>query len=314
MASYRVFGMPFCVSEYASAAPNDYAAEMFPLLIGVAGLQDWDALFAFAYADQQRAYEPARINGVFDLAGHPAKLAFVTAAASAFRRGLVASGSSRVELFVPQQPRPLPFAENALPSLWSANGVPQTAAVLRQVGITLREGSGSITSSHALHVSGALGSDSGELYWEPEGPHPRFSIDAPALKLVCGMVAQSALKFGEVSLQFDDFAVGFACASLLALDEQPVAQSRRLLFTVAGRAQNAHRPKTSDRTSVEALGDGPALAQFVPVTLSLPRADWHAEALDSAGASVHPVPVVSTTDSKLSTRLQGAALSYAITR
>lgn len=118
MASYRVFGKPFTVSEYASPAPNDYAAEMFPLLVGIAGLQDWDALFAFAYADQKRDYEPQRINGVFDLAGHPAKLAFVTAAASAFRRGLVAPGPTRVELFVPKDPINLPFAENALPTLW----------------------------------------------------------------------------------------------------------------------------------------------------------------------------------------------------
>jgi hypothetical protein len=314
MASYRVFGKPFSVSEYASAAPNEYAAEMFPLLVGIAGLQDWDAIFAFAYADQKRDYEPTRINGVFDIAGHPAKLAFVTAAASAFRRGLVAPGTSRVELFVPKDPTPLPFAENALPSLWSSNGVPGTAAALRQVGITLREGSGAVTASYALHVSGALGSDSGELYWEPEGQHPRFSVDAPSLKLVCGMLAQSALKFGGVSLEFADFAAGFACVSLIALDDHPVLESRRLLFTVVGRAENAHRPKSADKTNVTALGDGPALAQFVPVTLTLPRDNWRAAALDTSGASVHSVPVVTTTDSKLTTAFQGAALSYAITR
>jgi hypothetical protein len=313
MASYRVFGKPFSVSEYASAAPNDFAVEMFPLLISIAGLQDWDALFAFAYADQKRDYEPTRINGVFDLAGHPAKLAFVTAAASSFRRGLVAAGTSRVELLVPKEPTPLPFAENALPSLWSANGVPQTSAALRQVGISLRDGSGAVSATYALHVNGALGSDTGELYWQTEGDHPRLTVDAPALKLVCGRVAQSVLKFGGISLQFGDFAVGFACATLVALDDQPITSSRRLLFTVAGRAQNAHRPKSANG-DVTVLGDGPALAQFVPVTLSLPRAAWRAEALDASGASVHAVPVVTSTDSKISTTLAGAALSYAISR
>jgi hypothetical protein len=314
MASYRVFGKPFVVSEYASAAPNAYAAEMFPLLVGIAGLQDWDALFAFAYADQTRDYEPGRINGVFDLAGHPAKLAFVTAAASAFRRGLVAAAPSRVELFVPKEPTALPFAEDALPSLWNDHGVPPTAAALRQMGITLREGSGAVTASYALHVSGPLGSDSGELYWEPGGQHARFSIDAPSLKLVCGRVSQSALKFRDISLQFADFAVGFACASLVALDAQPIAQSQNLLFTVVGRAQNAHPPKTMTETAGNAFGEGPALAQFVPVTLTLPRGAWRAQALDSAGANLHSVPVVTATDSKLSTVLQGAALSYSLTR
>ncbi|HTA90378.1 MAG TPA: hypothetical protein VK745_12400 [Polyangiaceae bacterium] len=311
MASYRVFGKPFSVSEYASAAPNEYAAEMFPLLIGVAGLQDWDALFAFAYTDQKQDYEPARINGIFDLAGHPIKLAFVTTAASSFRRGLVAPATSRVELLVPKTPTALPFSENALPALWTANGVPQTAVALRQVGITLRDGSGPVSASYALHVSGALGSDTGELFWESDGQHPRFSVDAQSLKLVCGQLAQSALKFGDIGLEFADFSGGFACVSLLALDDLPVAKSRRLLFTVAGRANNAHHPESTDKTTVGPFGDGPVLAQFVPVTLSLPRDAWHAEAL---GAITHPVPVTTTTDSKLSTVLQGATLSYAITR
>jgi hypothetical protein len=314
MASYRVFGKPFTVSEYAVAAPNDYAEEMFPLLIGIAGLQDWDALFAFAYVDQKSDYEPKRINGVFDLAGHPTKLAFVTAAATAFRGGLIAPGTSRVELFVPKQPLALPIGESALPNLWNTNGVPQTAAALRQLGITLRDGGGSVSASYALHVTGAIGSDSGELFWEPRGEHPRFSVDAPSLKLVCGTVAKSALKFGEFSLEFGDFAHGFACATLVALDGLPLRDSRRLLFNVAGRAENAHRPKATDQTQIGPLGDGPALAQFIPVTLTLPRAAWHAQALDAKGAATRPIPISTSDDSKLSTSFDVPALAYAITR
>lgn len=315
MASYRVFGKPFTVSEYASAAPNDYAEEMFPLLIGVAGLQDWDALFAFAYADQKQDYEPSRINGVFDLAGHPSKLAFVTMAASAFRRGLVAPGQGRIELSVPEQPRTLPYAENALPNLWNANGVPQTAAVLRQLGVSIRKGSGDISASYALHVSGALGSDTGELLWDNEGAHARFSIDAPGLKLVCGRVANSLLKFAGVSLEFHAFAPGFACVSLLALDDQPVASARRLLLTVVGRAQNAQRAPSGGGNTLAPLGAGPALAQYVPITLGLPRDAWRVDALDATGTPVHTLPVTTVNgETKLSTAFEGAALSYAITR
>jgi hypothetical protein len=300
LASYRVFGKPFVVSEYAVAAPNDYAAEMFPLLVGIAGLQDWDAVFAFAYADQTQDYEPLGINGAFDLAGHPSRLAFITMAASAFRRGLVTPSQGRVELSVPEQPSALPFTEEALPSLWSANRVPRAAVVLRELGINIRRGSGDISASHALHVSGALGSDTGELLWESGGAHWRFSIDAPALKLVCGNLASSLLKFAGVGLEFHDFAPGFACASLLALDDQPVASARRLLLTVAGRAEN---------------GQNAALAQFVPITLGLPRDSWQVAALDATGRAVHSVPVsVANGETKISNTFQGAALSYAITR
>jgi hypothetical protein len=287
---------------------------MFPLLVGVAGLQDWDALFAFAYADQKRDYEPTRINGVFDMAGHPSKLAFVTMAASAFRRGLVAPGQGRVELSVPEQPSALPYAENALPNLWNENGVPGAAAVLRQLGITIRPGSGDVSASYALHINGALGSDTGELLWDNQGAHARFSIDAPALKLVCGTVANSLLKFSGVSFEFHDFSPGFACASLLSLDPQPIASARRLLLTVMGRAENAHRAQGRDAGTVRPLGAGPALTQFVPITVTLPRDTWHSDALDATGAASHSQAVVTAANSQLSTSLQGAAVSYSLTR
>ena len=310
MASYHVLGKPFVVSAYATPAPNDYAAETFPLLIGIAGLQDWDALFAYTYADHKRDYEPSQINGVFDLAGHPAKFAFLTSAASAFRRGLVAPGRAPLELRVPEQPVPLPFAENALPSLWSASGVPGSAAVLKQMGISLRPGSGPITASDTVRVVGPLGSDTGELLWDAQGPHARFSIDAPALKSVCGQIANSQIRFSGISFEFHDFATGFACASLIALDEQPIASARRLLLTVVGRAENAHRPEAAH----SGLGTGPALAQYIPLTVTLPRAAWRVEALDTTGSAVHAVAIENGATSKLSTTFRGAALSYAITR
>jgi len=302
-----VFGKPFVVSEYGAAAPNDYAAEIFPLLIGIAGLQDWDAVFAFAYADQKRDYQPARINGVFDLAGHPAKLAFLTSAAAAFRRSLVSPGQSHVELSLPEQPSALPYAEDALPRLWREHGASGGMAAIRQMGITLRAGSGDVTVSHAASVSGALGSDTGELLWEPQGDHARFSIDAPALKAACGFFSRSALKFNGVSFEFPEFAPGFACASLLSLDGGPIAGARQLLFSVAGLAQNAVRPHAHAPTEV-------ALAQYVPITVTLPRDAWRAEALDAAGTPTHSLSVVNGAESKISTAYQGAALSYAFTR
>jgi hypothetical protein len=313
-ASYRVFDKPFTVSEYASAAPSDYVAEMLPLLVGVAGFQDWDAVFAFAYADDKRDYEPARINGVFDMAGHPAKLAFVSMAASAFRRGLVAPGRDRVELSVPQQPITLPVTEDALPQLWNDHGVAPGAAVLRQIGISIRPGNGDVSSSFALHASGVLGSDTGELLLDNQGAHARFSVDAPALKLVCGMVANSLLKFDGISLEFGDFSPNFACASVLSLDEEPVARSRRVLLTVVGNVQNAHAPVSGGAAARDPWGAGPTLAQYVPVTLTLPASAWRAESLSATASAVQTLPVVTTDQSRISTSFSRAALSYALTR
>ena len=312
LASHRVFGKPFTVSEFGVPAANDYAVEMFPLMVGIAGLQDWDALYASTYAEQPLQYEPTRIDGQFELAGHPVKLAFLTMAASAFRRELVTKALGHVELAVPEQPQNLAFSENALPTLWGEQGVPVSAAARTQLGITLHPGSGQLTVSEPVPVSGTLGSDTGQLLWERVGAHPRFSVDAPALKLVCGRVATSVLQFADVSFEFGDFAGGYACASLVALDDQPIARSSRLLLTVASRAENAHRPQLP--TGPDDLGEGPALVQFVPFGVGLPRAAWRATALDAAGKPSPAVALTTSGQSRLVTALRDAALSYVITR
>jgi len=307
LAGYRVFGKPFVVSEYASTH-SAYAAEMFPLLIGIAGLQDWDAVFAFAYADGKPDYRPTHIGGAWDLAGNPAKMAFLPTAAAAFRRGLVAPGQGRVELSVPERSSALPFTEDALPRLWRERNVPEAVAATQQLGIALRPGAGEITASHAARVAGALGSDTGELLWEAHGSHARFSINAPALKAVCGFLSDSALEFGAVGFEFHGFAPGFACASLITLDDRPFESSRRVLFSVSGLAQNAVRPSSQPATEV-------ALAQYVPVTVNLPPDAWRAEALDAAGAPTHALAVTNAAvHSQVSTEYSGAALSYAFSR
>jgi hypothetical protein len=179
-------------------------------------------------------------------------------------------------------------------------------AAIRQLGITLRPGSGEVTAGYAAASSGAQGSDTGELLWEPQGNHARFSIDAPALKAVCGFLADSALEFHGASFEFQDFAPGFACASLLSLDDGPIAGAHRLLFSVSGLAQNA---RAEERTPNEV-----ALAQYVPITVTLPRGAWRAAALDAAGEPTHSLTVVNAAESKISTAYRGAALAYAFTR
>ncbi len=117
----------------------------------------------------------------------------------------------------------------------------------------------------------------------------------------------SALEFSGVRFEFQDFSPGFACASLLSLDEAPIASARRLLFSISGLAKNVARSASGPLSEV-------ALAQYVPITVTLPRDVWHADALDGSGNPAHPIAVVNAAESKISTVFQGAALSYAFTR
>ena len=99
LAIYRVADKPFTVSEYDHPAPNHYAAEMFPMLASFAALQDWDGLFQFDWGGPDA--DTRQITGYFSLQQHPAKLAFLPAAALMFRRGDVEVVRSTARLVIP---------------------------------------------------------------------------------------------------------------------------------------------------------------------------------------------------------------------
>jgi hypothetical protein len=45
LASSRIAGKPFTVTEYNHAAPNEYQSESIPMIASFAAMQDWDAVF-----------------------------------------------------------------------------------------------------------------------------------------------------------------------------------------------------------------------------------------------------------------------------
>src|SRR5262249_8314777 len=77
---------PHCVTEYNHAAPNTFGSEGFLLLAAYGALQDWDAVYAFAYS-HRGDWDTKRIAGFFDIDQHPAKMATLPAAVALFMRG-----------------------------------------------------------------------------------------------------------------------------------------------------------------------------------------------------------------------------------
>ncbi len=287
MARYRVTGRPFTVSEYNIPNPSDYAAETLPMYAAFAAFQDWDAIYAYTWMDFKRDYAADHLAGFFDITGQPAKLVFAPAAALAFRHALVAPGGTPVTLTLPQGGIPRLWAEGraALPGLWNAAGVPGGAAAIRRLEIRLAPGEGAVTGSEPVSVPDRRMSDTGEMEWEPGGATPQFTVNAPAFRMVAGPVSRRTIELGDVTLAFDRLGFNYACAALVALDENPVRTSRRLLVSVAGRVENQSMGWKPGRQSVgHVWGHGPTVAERVPVTLTLPGVNWKVVALDGAGA------------------------------
>lgn len=99
LAVQRIYGKPFSVSEYDHPYPNQYSAEMLPMLSTYACLQDWDCIFTFAYEIGQKGDGvPVKIAGYFDQADNPAKAAAAPVAARIFRQQLVSPAKAAVYL------------------------------------------------------------------------------------------------------------------------------------------------------------------------------------------------------------------------
>ncbi|MCG3146657.1 MAG: hypothetical protein PCFJNLEI_00091 [Verrucomicrobiae bacterium] len=96
LATKRVAGKPFCVTEYNHPAPNSHNSEAFPLLAAYAGWQDWDAVFAFAYSHRKDNWDARQITGFFDIDQHPTQMATLPAAVAMFVRGDVPPGNELV--------------------------------------------------------------------------------------------------------------------------------------------------------------------------------------------------------------------------
>ena len=58
LASQRVLGKPYTVSEYNHPFPNQYGAEGQPMLCAYGRLQGWDGVFQYTYNHDAMNFTP----------------------------------------------------------------------------------------------------------------------------------------------------------------------------------------------------------------------------------------------------------------
>ena len=309
LAVYRVGGKPFTVSEYNVPAPNDYASEALPMYASIAALQDWDAIYAYTYLDFSARWDADHLLGFFDLAGNPAALSFLPVAALTFRRGLVSPAPpvERIKLPEPDRNQPPLTDEGALAHLWSAAagappaGQPRIAGQRMEVlpaGVAPPKnpsaacGAGASTANQPHAVDGCTAPPEGQVRWETGAPNPTFTVVAPAVRMAAGAIAGRTIALGDASLTVGELPRGDASVALVALDGLPLDQSKEMLLVSEARVENTRMAFNAQRTGLTSWGRGPALAEYVPLTVTLGGAPLRAERLDPAGQSAGEIPVV----------------------
>lgn len=267
MSARRVFGRPFTVTEYNHPPSSDYHAEAFPLLALYGSAQDWGGLFQFAYAHSPSAWEGDTLHGFFDTAPNPVHTVAALAASDLFRNRRIAAFPDATAVHVSLD-RQLERQNNySFPRLVEADavfgGLPDDAWLSHRVGLALRPGEqpASLPPAVADHF----------LVWDaarPDTAHVRYRGDGAAG--LVGFVSGRTLDLGWLRITPGDTSLdGFAVVMLNAVDGQPLGGSGRYLLTVAVRAANRNMGWNVERTGFGAQwGDGPALAETVPVALA----------------------------------------------
>lgn len=296
-ALLRLWGKPFTISEFNFVAPNEYRSEGGLLIGAIAGLQDWDGLYRFAYSHDQRNLSETRPVGFFDVASDPLSLASDRVGLLLFLRGDVKAAPHSVALPIDVQstldrPPGLPDLHGQITELAYITrvgtavgpsdadivlgGLPGVSGVTLDVQPTAADASarvvadlrrrGWLDAANPTDVGqGILASETGELVLDAEGG--TLSIATPRTAAVFGRDPGVELIAGglRVTLQGTGGAV---VAS--ALDGRPLAESRRVLVMHLTDVRNSGmRFRDKDQKILEAWGESPYLVRAGSAAISL---------------------------------------------
>jgi hypothetical protein len=151
-------------------------------------------------------------------------------------------------------------------------------------------------------------SDTGELAWRPlDG---MMTVRTPHAVGVTGFLAGHRVDVGPVWVEVEN---PFATVLAVSLDRKALGESRRILLTVVGRAENTDQVWSRNRTRIEPDGKGhaPVLAEPVVGRIGFGHAIGRAQALDVRGL---PDREVAANARVLPLRAEWRTLHYLIER
>ncbi len=262
-ATWRIWGRPFTMSEWNIPAPHDYAASCVPFAALFAALQDWDGIFFFDYNSNEDQWRANGVNTFFSFVGQTHKLAGLGAFANLYRRGDLA---------------PLPGqARGTL-----TNRLNAACALERRIGIDAKAtGTDDVTVADARR----LATPDGHVVWDAmDRKAPWVQVNTPASRAAWGMIAGRTLELGGLRLELGAAERNYAVIVLTSLDGKPLEQSKHMLLTAMGTAENAGVQWNETRTSVgRNWGKGPALMAGIAARLTLANHITAIRALDPTG-------------------------------
>ena len=311
LAMYRVAGKPYSVTEFNHAAPNVFAGEAPLYLAAHAALQDWDAIYLFAY-EHGANWDNQRIMGL-NISQHPTKMVNLPIAAAIFRREdlrpaqqlLLASLSRDKELeLIDQKGGKWNLANGFRLGLKGDDIVRHRLAINID---SLEKDNPSLNSD----VTQPFVSDTGELVWDnTQAEKAVMILNTPRTKSVFGMTAQRSFNLDDFSIEVGSTLDGGATVSLTLLEGESFDHPKRGLLVATGRAINTGMTfrqvevpeKKETRFELEDWGKAPTLVEAVPANITVPAVGKKVSvfSLDERGQRMQPISVQLVSEDRVS--------------
>jgi hypothetical protein len=313
VAMTRLYGKPFTVSEWDYVFPNRYRAEGGMIMGAVSALQDWDAIWRFAYSHGRDSVIAPRPADYFNMAQDPLRQASERTGILLFLRGDAKVAQNMVTATV--DPKSLTELGANLPKLPNYKDITS----ITKVGVSLapggknKFGETAKTALSALNLSGKFrGSKSDidtrkdsdtlelHLFRGNDNGDSLAVLNTPMTQAISGQALERGLAH-----ETDDFTVNIrdyqASVSVSSLDRSSLGSSKRILITHLTDLQNTSQTfSSSDRRVLEAWGQLPYLVRRGSATVTLNRTDGaklKAYRLDTTGKRIAPLPIKATKDS-----------------
>ena len=182
LASTRVAGKPYTVSEYNHPQPLTHAAEGFPMIAAFGAFQGWSAIYSFDYSGSN-VYEPDKLDGYFDIKSDPSR----TPGPHAGLCGALPPGRCRpceADSPGPLAPRGKDRQLRDSRSAWTLTtdrfGVDAGWSLVHAIGLDLKAENSAGPGQRLLPATKSFLSDTGQLRWDVSRPGAGyFTADTP---------------------------------------------------------------------------------------------------------------------------------------
>ncbi|MBT7161465.1 MAG: hypothetical protein HN904_01735, partial [Victivallales bacterium] len=303
LASRRVAGMAYTVSEYEHPEPNQFGAEGLPMLAAFAAFQDWAGVFSFAHTHDTN-YEPDFMTGFFCMKASPHKLVHMPACVAMFRRGDVvpAKRMLRAPLTRSRERQLLRNLPDPTKLVTDTVGLDSRWALRHGIGLDLLKNAPEpepLGSGESVIGAKRVVSDTGQMVWDTSrSDRGVFTISTPRTQLFTGFADGRRLNLAGLELAAIESRTGAATISAVCIDGRDLRSPGRVLIAASGTAQNTDavlEDLGGDRVTLRKnWGKGPILCEGITATIGLPVSPDRvtAYALNGDGTRLAMVPSV----------------------